>query len=170
MVGGILLKGNIYPHIPFRNPHYCNDHYDKWNDELRNEDSNGTKRQWSGMVTIVKNRSDLIHCFIYPYIYIYMKYIITNKQLHNLMTNHLNQFMDSRKVGLIDNFIIIYEPGDFDEVIIEYDNEDGRLFIKKGFLEDFSSWFPLDDEDSQEFVKNWFETTFNVGVSYTKSS
>jgi hypothetical protein len=85
------------------------------------------------------------------------------------MTNHLNQFMDSRKVSLIGNFIIIYEPGDFDEVIIEYDNEDGRLFIKKGFLEDFSSWFPLDDEDSQEFVKNWFEATFNVGVSYTKS-
>ena len=31
-------------HIPFRNPHYCNDHYDKWNDELRNGDSNGTER------------------------------------------------------------------------------------------------------------------------------
>ena len=32
-------------HIPFRNPHY-----DKWNDEIRNGDSNGTKRsvvEWS---------------------------------------------------------------------------------------------------------------------------
>ena len=37
-------------HIPFCNPHYSNDCYDKWNDELRNEDSNGTERsvvEWS---------------------------------------------------------------------------------------------------------------------------
>ena len=40
----------FFIHIPFRNPHYCNVRYDKWNDGLRNEDSNGTERsvvEWS---------------------------------------------------------------------------------------------------------------------------
>lgn len=100
-----------------------------------------------------------------------MKYIVTNKQLHNLMTNHLNQFMDSRDVSKFDNFIIISETDelyDFNNVSIEYDYEDGRLFIDEYFLKDFVSWFPLDEEDSQDFIKDWFEETFNVKVEYTQ--
>ena len=88
------------------------------------------------------------------------------------MTNHLNQFMDSRDVSKFDNFIIISETDelyDFNNVSIEYDYEDGRLFIDEYFLKDFVSWFPLDEEGSQEFIKDWFEKTFNVNVKYTQS-
>ena len=88
------------------------------------------------------------------------------------MTNHLNQFMDSRDVSKFDNFIIISETDelyDFNNVSIEYDYEDVRLFIDEYFLKDFVSWFPLDEEDSQEFIKDWFEETFNVKVEYTQS-
>ena len=57
----------------------------------------------------------------------------------------------------------------FTVTIFEYDDEDGRLLIIKDVLDDFMSWFPLDEEDSQVFIKNWFEETFNVKVKYIQS-
>lgn len=88
------------------------------------------------------------------------------------MTTHLDSFMDNNDVSYLDNFIIIYSNNvddNFNDVMIEYDNEDGRLFIDEYFLKGFISWFPLDEEDSQEFIKDWFEETFKVKVSNTQS-
>ena len=101
-----------------------------------------------------------------------MKYLITNKQLSNIMTNYLNDFKDSHDVSSFDTFIVIFDSpdnNDFTDVIIEYDSHDDRLFIDGYFLDTFVSWFPIDEEDSQEFIKDWFEKTFNVNVKYTQS-
>jgi hypothetical protein len=90
------------------------------------------------------------------------------------MINYLNNFKDNRDVEKFSNFIVILEPNinDYDgynNVVIEYDDEDGRLLIIKDVLDNFMSWFPLDEEDSQVFIKNWFEETFNVKVKYIQS-
>jgi len=103
-----------------------------------------------------------------------MKYKIKNKQLYNLMINYLNNFKDNRDVEKFSNFIVILEPyindnDGYNNVVIEYDDEDGRLLIIKDVLDNFMSWFPLDEEDSQVFIKNWFEETFNVKVKYIQS-
>jgi hypothetical protein len=103
-----------------------------------------------------------------------MKYKIQNKQLYNLMINYLNNFKDNRDVEKFSNFIVILEPNindndGYNHVVIEYDDEDGRLLIIKDVLDNFMSWFPLDEEDSQMFIKNWFEETFNVKVKYIQS-
>jgi len=87
------------------------------------------------------------------------------------MTNHLNQFMNSRDVSKFDNFIIISETDelyDFNDVSIEYDYEDGRLFIDEHFINDFISWFSVGVESAEDFIKDWFEETFNVKVEYTQ--
>lgn len=111
---------------------------------------------------------------LFQYIYPYMKYKIQNKQLYNLMINYLNNFKDNRDVEKFSNFIVILEPNindndGYNHVVIEYDDEDGRLLIFKDVLDNFMSWFPLDEEDSQMFIKNWFEETFNVKVKYIQS-
>lgn len=90
------------------------------------------------------------------------------------MINYLNNFKDNRDVEKFSNFIVILEPYNndndgYNNVVIEYDDEDGRLLIFKDVLDDFMSWFPLDEEDSQVFIKNWFEETFNVKVKYIQS-
>ena len=47
---------------------------------------------------------------------------------------------------------------------MEYDSDDGRLYIDKNFLDKFSIWFPLDMEQIKEFIKNWFENMYNVKI------
>lgn len=89
------------------------------------------------------------------------------------MTNHLNSFINSNNnhVSYMDNFIIIYTEhvnDNFNDVMIEYDHEDGRLFIDEHFINDFISWFPVGVESAEDFIKDWFEETFNVKVEYTQ--
>ena len=47
---------------------------------------------------------------------------------------------------------------------MEYDSEDGRLYIDKNFLDKFTSWFPLDMQQSKSFIKDWFEDIYNVKI------
>ena len=47
---------------------------------------------------------------------------------------------------------------------MEYDSEDGRLYIDNDFLNKFTSWFPLDMEQSKSFIKDWFEDMYNVKI------
>lgn len=61
-----------------------------------------------------------------------------------------------------------YEDGDIDNIFqyMEYDYSDGRLWINKWFLNTFSQLFPLNLEQSGEFIKTWFENRFNVKINF----
>ena len=101
-----------------------------------------------------------------------MNYLVTYPQLRKFMTEYLNDLLNQFSVSEIDSFIIIdynyNEPDEYsiDNISMEYDSDDGRLFIDKNFLDKFSIWFPLDMEQIKEFIKDWFEDMYNVKIKY----
>ena len=100
-----------------------------------------------------------------------MKYIITESKLDEIRTNYLNDRTGSSST--FDNFIIINHPGEpddiEDEVIMEYDYEDGRLYINSNFGHGFSDLFFNNDEEAYKFMSEWFENRFDVFVEYAQS-
>jgi hypothetical protein len=100
-----------------------------------------------------------------------MNYIVPQNRLKNLMTS----FLDDKLVGgvnKIDNFIILYYYDSNDdyydsEVLMEFDDEDDRLYVDKSFINTFESFFPFGN--SQSSIKEWFENTFDVTIEYVES-
>jgi hypothetical protein len=105
-----------------------------------------------------------------------MKYIITESQ-HNKIKKHLSDYLEKQmqpKPSIDGNFIILWEKynnpisvNDEDEdVAMEYDYSDGRLYIGL-FLRRKLWWFPFKDkEELNEFLKDWFEKKFKVEVKF----
>ena len=90
------------------------------------------------------------------------------------MMDHLNSLVNNSLESQFDTFIILHYDGDFewipnDEIIMEHDSYDGRLYIQKDYLNTFVRLFPLDKEDASEFIKEWFEWKYGVDVKYTES-
>ena len=99
-----------------------------------------------------------------------MKYIITESKLDEIRTNYLNDRTGS--TSTFDNFIIMYYPDDEDgdgTIMMEYDHEDGRLYVDNGFGSSFSDLFFQNDEDAYKFMSEWFENKFDVVVEYTST-
>ena len=93
------------------------------------------------------------------------------------MTDNLNSFMDSCDVSKFDSFITLSKEvqggnfvGMYNDVLMEYDNEDGRLYIGIDTFRNFTNWFHIYPDDAKEFIKDWFEKTFDVEVYYTRVS
>tara|TARA_R110000868_G_scaffold19520_1_gene83976 strand:- start:57 stop:371 length:315 start_codon:yes stop_codon:yes gene_type:complete len=99
-----------------------------------------------------------------------MNYLVTHPQLRKFMTEYLNDFLNHCSVSEFDSFIVIDynydEPDEYsiDDIAMEYDSDDGRLYIDKNFLDKFTSWFPLDMQQSKSFIKDWFEDMYNVKI------
>ena len=101
-----------------------------------------------------------------------MNYLVTHPQLRKFMTEYLNDLLNQFNVIEIDRFIVIDynnpipDPYSIDDIVMEYDSDDGRLYIDNEFLNKFSIWFSLDMEQIKEFIKNWFEDMYNVKIKY----
>lgn len=101
-----------------------------------------------------------------------MKVIITENKLRDIQLNYLNTMRYD--YSNVDNFIILYYPDNADdyelsEVMMEYDFEDFRLYIDSSFVKDFGlTYFPNED-DTQPFIRDWFEEKFGVKVKYMES-
>jgi hypothetical protein len=99
-----------------------------------------------------------------------MEYIITRAQLYKVMTKFLNNFKDNHQVHYSDDFIYIANPYENEfNLDISYDYKDGELAINLGFLNEFMSWFPINKEDAEDFIKDWFEQTYHVTSQYVNS-
>ena len=103
-----------------------------------------------------------------------MNYIIPNERLKKLMTDYLNRFKNECRVSKLDGFISLSKKLRnnliFYSVLVEYDSSDGRLLIDRDVLDNFMSWFPIYPDDAEDFIKDWFENTFDVKVFYTRVS
>jgi hypothetical protein len=100
-----------------------------------------------------------------------MNYIVPQERLKNLMTSYLDDKLNGG-VSEVDGFIILYYYDSNDdyydsEILMEFESEDGRLFVDKPFIETFESFFPFGN--SQSFIKEWFENTFDVTIEYVES-
>jgi hypothetical protein len=101
-----------------------------------------------------------------------MKIIITENKLRDLQLQHLNRSIGD--VSDFENFIIIYYPngrynGGDSEIMMEYDYEDGRLYIDKSFLDNFATIYFPNKDDVGPFIKDWFEYQFGVEIKYLQS-
>lgn len=98
------------------------------------------------------------------------KYIVPKGMLHDLMSNYLNDKLGPNQ-SMFDSFIVLYKSSDNDEegCIIEYDYDDGRLYIDRTFLEFFSRLFPTDEDESMQFIKDWFERRYDVKINYCQA-
>ena len=102
-----------------------------------------------------------------------MKVIITENKLRKLQINHLDETLRGG-VSKYDNFIIIYYYDTFDdyeysEILMEYDSEDGRLYVDNKFLKDFSFTYFANEDEVEPVIKDWFENEFEVKIKYIQS-
>ena len=95
-----------------------------------------------------------------------MKYIITESKIDMLMTNYLNNWVDSKKLIEFDRFIILEdidgEPEN--EVSMEYDGEDGRLWVRQELFSLLVDLFGKGENETLEFIGKFFEYKFGVQV------
>jgi hypothetical protein len=98
-----------------------------------------------------------------------MKLIITESKLKDFRTSYLNSVVLGN-VAYIDNYIVVYynETDDDDSIAMEYDSDDGRLYLGKDFTLFFKNYFPNED-DVIPFIKDWFENEFGVKIKYIQS-
>jgi len=103
-----------------------------------------------------------------------MKYIIKESRFKEFISNYLDSFVINHGASIHGNFIIIEGSSNTDDefyppILMEFDYEDGRLYISKDVLEDLHSLFGLNSEMSHEYIKEWFQNHFDVNVLYTQT-
>ncbi len=102
--------------------------------------------------------------------------VTNHKQLLDvMMKKYLDDFLSDNHMFNLDDLIIIREDlgedAEYDdEVIIEFDGDDGRLFIRHDLFDNFTAWFPIGKERAAHFIKDWFEGVANVHVDYIESN
>ena len=96
-----------------------------------------------------------------------MKIIIKESKIDMLMTEYLNSWVDSRRITEFDRFIVLENPigEEENEVDMEYDGEDGRLWTRQNFLYTLSDLFGKNYVDTMVFVGKYFEDKFGVEVN-----
>jgi hypothetical protein len=99
-----------------------------------------------------------------------MKYVITESRLNDFIIQYLNSWSENRYINGFDTFITITsrdETDDIeDEVDMEYDYDDGRLYVNKDFRNHFMDLFNKSLEESNSLFKDWFEYKFGEKVEY----
>jgi len=97
-----------------------------------------------------------------------LKQIIKENKLNDFITQYLDSWLSTKHSYDYDQFIIIENlfEEDYDSIIMEHDNSDGRLWFDKNFRKNLSDLFNKSTEEINYFVKEWFEHKFDVEVKY----
>ena len=102
-----------------------------------------------------------------------MKYIITESTAKKMSFEGIKDVMN--ELGLerreFDSFIIyvMEEENDFvgDSVVIEYDSEDGRLYVQNVYFQNVLSLFGFTSiEEQKELFSDWFEHYEGIRPEY----
>jgi hypothetical protein len=102
-----------------------------------------------------------------------MKIIITENKLRDLQLQYLNRSIGS--TSDFENFIIIHYPNDYidneyeSDIMMEYDSDDGRLYIDNSFLDNFGKVYFPNEDDAGPFIKDWFEHQYGVEINFLVS-
>ena len=83
------------------------------------------------------------------------------------MTEYLNSWVDSKLIQKFDRFIVLEDPvGEPEnEVDMEYDGSDGRLWFRKDFRNLLTDLFGKSQDEIMIFVGKYFEHKFGVQVN-----
>ena len=96
-----------------------------------------------------------------------MKIIIKESKVDMLMTEYLDSWVSSRRLAKFDRFIVLENPNGEDEndIDMEYDGDDGRLWFRKEFRYFLSDLFGKGQVETMTFVGKYFENKFGVEVN-----
>jgi hypothetical protein len=96
-----------------------------------------------------------------------MKIIIKESKIDMLMTEYLNSWVDSKTIQKFDRFIVLEDPvGEPEnEVDMEYDGDDGRLWFRREFRHLLTDLFGKSQVETMTFVGKYFEDKFGVEVN-----
>ena len=99
-----------------------------------------------------------------------MKYTISQQRLNEFIPEYLENWVKGNNVNGFDTFITITSPDILDdiedEVYMEYDYEDGRLFVNKHIRKHFMDLFNKPKDEIDNILKNWFENKYEVEIKY----
>ena len=95
-----------------------------------------------------------------------------DSKLYKHIYNYIDfDFKNELVQSSFDNFIVYQvkqETDDWAEVIVEYDYEDGRLFIEKKYLDNIVNLFGASLDDVVDVIENWFMDYEGVEIDYTQ--
>jgi hypothetical protein len=95
-----------------------------------------------------------------------------DSKLYKHIYNYIDfDFKNELVQSSFDNFIVYQvkqETDDWAEVIVEYDYEDGRLFIEKKYLDNIVNLFGASLDDVVDVIENWFMDYEGVEIAYTQ--
>jgi hypothetical protein len=96
-----------------------------------------------------------------------MKYIIKEDKIDMLMAEYVNSWIDAKRLIEFDRFIVLenFNGEENNEVEMEYDGEDGRLWFLKEFRKTLMDLFGKSYVETNEFVAKFFEDKFGVKVN-----
>jgi hypothetical protein len=96
-----------------------------------------------------------------------MKYIIKEDKIDMLMSEYVNSWIDAKRLIEFDRFIVLenFNGEENNEVEMEYDGEDGRLWFLKEFRKTLMDLFGKSHVETNEFVGKFFENKFGVKVN-----
>ena len=96
-----------------------------------------------------------------------MKIIIKESKVDMLMTEYLDSWVSSRRLAKFDRFIVLENPNGEDEnnIDMEYDGDDGRLWFRKEFRHLLIDLFSKSQVETMTFVGKYFENKFGVEVN-----
>jgi len=96
-----------------------------------------------------------------------MKIIIKESKIDMLMTEYLDTWVKTRRLIKFDRFIIFEDPYGEEEndVDMEYDREDGRLWVRQQLFETLVDLFGKNDVETLDFIGKYFENKFGVEVN-----
>jgi hypothetical protein len=96
-----------------------------------------------------------------------MKYIIKEDKIDMLMADYVNSWIDAKRLIEFDRFIVLenFNGEENNEVEMEYDGEDGRLWFLKEFRKTLMDLFGRSYVETNEFVGKFFEDKFGVKVN-----
>jgi len=79
------------------------------------------------------------------------------KKFDNIVSKVLVSYFERYEKSELDNFIIYSDSYDeYSEALIEYDYDDGRLFIDDSITNLFSGMFAITPSQAQTYVCKWF--------------
>ena len=94
-----------------------------------------------------------------------MKFIITESRMERILSKYLD-LQDFVKVEK-DEYIYFVNSTDDGYGQIRYDKNDGWCFIYIDLVDEISSFFSLEYDNSKEIIGKWVENTLQMKVSNT---
>ena len=96
-----------------------------------------------------------------------MRYKITDKQLYDVIFLYLDN-QDFIRIERDDKIYFANSEGD-EYAQIRYDKSDGWCYIYHKLVDEISSFFSLEESDSEKVIGRWVEDTLHMKVTYTSA-